>query len=385
MFQGFKRYFNQTKEELDMTKKLVMSLVIGVFILGLGSAANAGKPMIGDPNYPIGIGNGFPSGLHYNFLIHGKEATFTCPPAQYLMKVTVDGNGDGDLGQLVQTCDTEDTCVQTQIFGNVVNVPREPNGDPMTLLMESGFKGPKSAPDTSVLEVTDWCTESFPDDGSSAPPLGDSAVVRLPSDPDGYAVYARVLGKPGVDGAPMFNMVPSLNLVKDEAGNDLLLLGFVTPIGVFNAAGLPINRYDSAIKGKAAKTATNLTSLFEWTGDVCYIQEDSDLYCLEDALNVCTTRAVCCVDNSDPADLIYDRCDLLTDVGIDPDLDGNYVCPATDVDGFAYTVIDAQCRHYDNKWVFNIADFVDVLWDIQHTGIYNVQIRFYPLPLNQGE
>ena len=228
---------------------------------------------------------------------------------------------------------------------------------------------------------------NFPDDGSSVPPLGDSAVVRLPKDPEGYAVYARVLGKPGVDGAPMFNMVPSLNLAKDESGNDLLLLGFVTPTGVFNAGGLPINRYDSTIKGKAAMTATNLTSLFEWTGDVCYIQEDSDLYCYEGTEDVCTTRALCCVDTSNPADGTYERCDLLTEVGDDLDdgIVGNLVCPATDAEGYAYIPVEAQCRHYDNKWVFNIADFVDILWDIQHTGIYNVQIRFYPLPLNQGE
>jgi hypothetical protein len=186
----------------------------------------------------------------------------------------------------------------------------------------------------------------------------------------------------------MFNMVPNLQLVMDESGNALLLLGFVTPTGIFNSAGLPIYRSDSGTKGKGAKPATNLTSLFNWTGNVCYIQEDSDLYCLENAVNVCTTKALCCVDTSDPVDGIYDRCDLLTGlggVGVDPDGDGNYVCPATDASGFAYTAISAQCRDYENRWVFNIADFVDVLWDIEHTGIYNVQIRFYPLPLNQGE
>ena len=41
----------------------------------------------------------------------------------------------------------------------------------------------------------------------------------------------------------------------------------------------------------------------------------------------------------------------------------------------------AVCRDYEEDWVFNIADFVNVLWDIQGNA-YNVQIRFYPLPLN---
>jgi hypothetical protein len=373
-------------EGLEMTKKVLTNLLIGGFILGLCSSVNAGKPMTDDP-YPLGIGNGFPSGPHYNLLIHGKSDSFSCPPAEFFLEVTADNNASEDIGQLVKNCDEGDVCGETdvQIYGNVINVPRVPGNDPMTILMESGKKGPKSNPTTIGMEVTDWCTESFPDDGSYALPLGDSAVLRLQKDDDGYAVYGRVLGKPGDDGMPMFNMIPDLKLVMDESGNDLVLLGFVTSSGVFNPEGLPINRSDSTKKGKGAKTATNLTSLFEWTGNVCYIQEDSDLYCWEDTDYVCTTLPVCCVDTTDPVDGVYDSCDLLSDVGIIPDGGVDLECPVTDDDGFTYAVIDAECRDYDNEWVFNIGDMVDVLWNINHTGVYNVQIRFYPLPLNEGE
>jgi hypothetical protein len=42
--------------------------------------------------------------------------------------------------------------------------------------------------------VTDWCTESFPDFGAAQ---GDGAMLRLPKDSEGYAVFARITGNPG--------------------------------------------------------------------------------------------------------------------------------------------------------------------------------------------
>ena len=74
--------------------------------------------------------------------------------------------------------------------------------------MESGLKGPKSAPATTDLQVTDWCSQQFD---------GDAASLRLPKDPEGYAVYGRILGKPGADGGPTFDFVSrNLMLVHDE-------------------------------------------------------------------------------------------------------------------------------------------------------------------------
>jgi hypothetical protein len=367
-----------------MRTKLLLSVGLLVCLSITVGLAFAQKPTVPDDPTQY-LGNGFPSGPHFNLLIHGKAATFSCPAPEYYLKVTADNNGDGDLGQLVKTCDAGDTCETTtvQIFGNVINAPRFESKDPITILMESGLKGPKSAPSTIGLEVTDWCTESFPDDGSAAPPPGDSAVMRLQKNDLGYAVYARVLGKPGKDGHPEFNMVPALNLVQDEDGNDLILLGLVTPTGVFNEDGIPITRYDISKSGKGVRTATNISSLFNWTGSVCYLQADTDPYCGGDVEPVCTSRELCCVDLP-TADGVWDRCDLLTDVGIDPDGDGNYECPQYyDEDaGVRYSLVTALCRDYNNYWVFNIGDFVDVLWDVTMDGAYNVQIRFYPLPLN---
>jgi hypothetical protein len=371
------------KEDGSMKLKPLFLFGLMVSLLTTASVSFAQKPT--NPDDPTQyLGNGFPSGPHYNLLIHGKGATFRCPQPEFYLRVTVDNNGDSDAGLLVTECDEGDVCEATdiQIFGNVINCPRVQGTDPITILMESGLKGPKSAPATIGLEVTDWCTESFPDDGSIAPPLGDSAVMRLQKNDLGYAVFARVVGRPGENGGPTFNMIPSLQLVQDEAGNDLVLLGFVTPTGVFNEDGIPINRYDTTKSGKGVKGATNISNLFKWTGDVCYVQADTDPYCIVEGENVCTSLALCCVDTSDPLDGLWDRCDLLTDVGVDLDFDGDYECPVND-GTYPYWPVAGTCRQYENQWVFNIADFVNVLWDVTHDGVYNVQIRFYPLPLNQ--
>jgi hypothetical protein len=166
-----------------MAKKVLINLCLGGFVLALCSSANAGKPV--DDN-GIPFGNGFPSGEHYNLIIHGKKAEFQCPDAEF------------------------DPITGEQIFGNVINIPRVDDGLPIEIFMESGRKGPKGKTDASTLEVTDWCSKSF--DGSGA-------SLRLPKNDAGYAVYARVTGKPGDSTSVMFNY-PDFWYVEDEAGND---------------------------------------------------------------------------------------------------------------------------------------------------------------------
>jgi hypothetical protein len=344
----------------------------------LGSAtAQAGKPQDSSGTF---AGNGYPSGPHFNLNLNAKSDHFRCPAPQFV--VVVDNNGNGDAGMIVDVCDPGDVCDPD--LGNVVFLPRVQGTDPISLLIESGRKGPKTAPDATDLEVVDWCTQSFPDDGSFAPPLGDAAVVRLPKNAEGYAVYARVHGKPGRNqDERTFAAVPELALVQDEAGNDLLYLGLVSSDGVFDSEGILLRRTDDSRKGKGVRKATDIGGLFRWSGDVCYLQPDTDPFCLDDSgANLCTMLDLCCVDLDLSGDGVYEACDLLTDVGVDPDGDGNFECPLTDVAGNPYTPLTAECRHYDSKWVFNIADFVDLLLDIT-SDAYHVQIRFYPLPLER--
>jgi hypothetical protein len=169
-------------------------------------------------------------------------------------------------------------------------------------------------------------------------------------------------------------IVPELYYVEDEAGNDLMLLGLVDRSGTatFSSDGMTLTRTSADTKGNGVQKATCLTSLFEWTGEVCYVQPDYDLYCQGE----CTPLDLCCVDEN--FDNIYERCDLLTDVG--EILDGTTLeCPVLDANDVSYLTVEAQCKSYENEWVFNIGDFVGYLWDLDSTGSYNIQVRFYPI------
>jgi len=152
---------------IEFTKRNLLFSFLGLIAIGLIAVSSfAGKPK----DDGIFLGNGYPSGPHYNLNLIGKKDNFSCPPPQYL--VIADINGDGDIDQIVGSCDAGDIC--EQVYGNVIFMPRNENGaaDPISITIESGRKGPKSKPGTTEYEVTDWCTQSFPDDGSSPPALG---------------------------------------------------------------------------------------------------------------------------------------------------------------------------------------------------------------------
>jgi hypothetical protein len=174
---------------------------------------------------------------------------------------------------------------------------------------------------------------------------------------------------------------PDLYYVQDENENDLILFGMIDGDGVWTFAGDPqtLYRSDAAKSGRGIKNATPLTDLFLWSGTVCYPDEDGYGDCLEPG---CEEKSLCCVD-IDPERLGYERCDLLADVGVWSEADLAYVCPADDGTYPYYSVV-GDCITYDDKWVFNIADFVGYLWNLEHNGAYNIKIRFYPLPLNES-
>jgi len=332
----------------------VLAVLATLAVLGAVSA-QAAKPV---DSGGVPFGNGFPSGEHYNLNLIAKKDSFSCPEPTY-------------------------DELSNQEFGKVIFFPRVQNEDPITILMESGTKGPKGAPETATLEVIDWCTESFPDFGQLN---GDSAVLRLPYNSNGYAVYGALGGKPLSDGEPSVSISPDLYYVEDESGNDLILLGLVDSGGTtaFGSDGTVLYRTDSSgsTKGKGSRKATNLTSLFEYSGEVCYVQTDTSAYCYdESAAYTCTTKELCCVDEDSNG--VYEACDLLTNVGVlfDDGMGGTgSECPSDPtVDPYLPLGVSAECQSYDNEFVFNIADFVGYLWDIDTTGTYLVRIRFYPI------
>lgn len=300
----------------------------GAVALGLLLATGAGQAA--KPTDPSGLpyGNGFPSGAHWNLNLIAKKPHFACPAGEF------DSAGD-------------------PVYGNVVFFPREQDGADITILMESGKKGPRGAPDTVALEVTDWCTESFPNDGDAQ---GSPAVLRLPAHADGYAVYARITGKPGDDGEPTVTFRQGgFEYVQDESGNDLILLGTIADGNVTAFREDEVTLYRTGGGKKGVRKATDITGLFQWSGLVCSATDDV----------LAATHTLCC--GVDALTGGYVGCALKDDVEVDG------FCPVDTVE------VAAICNEYSETWVFNIADFVGYLWNLDTTGAFVVQIRFYPL------
>lgn len=369
-------------------KRIIQVNVLFIFILALVSVTHAGKGVDAEGNF---LGNGFPSGPHFNLNIIFKKSQFTCPDQEYLCP-------DGTRVTDCSLCsDTAGPC--TPIYGGVIFAPQEPGNDPVTILMESGKKGPKGNPTATSLEVTDPCTQTID---------GNTAKFRLPANDKGYAVYATVRGDPKQN--PQFDLTnPRLHYVTDENGNELLWLGFVTTVA-YGPDGQVLSRYDSGRKGRKGQDGTDITAFFMWTGSVCYF--DATDYC---SGGDCTTVEYCCLDVD--GNLDYENCAFLSNVGVDPgsgvlecptdirnwccidtDSDSLYdycepvsdtVCPQ-DYDlqtGALSNPVEASCKTYgEPTWIFNIADFVGFLFDVEsdktNTGSVVLKLRFYPLPLN---
>lgn len=381
---------------------LVTVLVLGVF------PAVAGKN---------GNGNGFPEGDHYNLNLIAKKSAplepgyFNCPsPDDYLWDYYMDGEGLNCSPDLIGTdacvkvTSTDSWTVHVPSGRNVIFVPRNQDDIPDTdisILIKSGSgkpgKGNKIKDTYPVLEVTDWCTEHFDD---------DPAEVMLPENANGYAVYARVTGKP-VEGTAWSFMSPSIEMVQDEYGNALYYLGNVDDDGCVDANGdsIGLGRIDNKKgqgKGKGVKQATDLTCLFKFTGQVCYVN-DLCYYCGESPdyldcdfpfslIDTAPFDFVCCqdtYDDGDPPALVHDTCGEIAQSNcVDPSyLLFDYTTPCNPLleedcqprclDGFNEIV--PLCRDYQDTWVFNISDFVDVLWKSKSEGAYVIQLRFYPI------
>jgi hypothetical protein len=378
------------------------SLILIAATALFASNSFAGKPTKGEDG-PY-LGNGFPSGPHFNLNIHGKNDNFTCPDAEYVWTITgpeldpdeFDGIGLGDE-VIASACPDGYVCSQgEQVFGNVINIPRD--GTDVQINIESGSKGPKSKVTASELEVTDWCASIGGDN--------DAASFRLPSDPDGYAVYARVTGKP-TEGQSFDIFGRSFSSVEvecdpaDASDNcnandtyDLLLLGVVNesegsfvpmPDGSFDRVDTNDGR-----GGKGVKNAVDISGLFEFTGSVCYVYSD-DPACTGDT--PCDATDYCCATDANDGTYVigFDgvSCQDKIESGYFAYLDDEnvtqYDCTIQNTASITWIDQTFYCRDYEDAWIFNIADFVDVLFDINNNGSYNVQLRFYPLPLQEGK
>ena len=312
----------------NLIKRAITTFVVlsVVLILGAAKSGIAGKPQ-GENNsgsvWEVLQAQGL-SGDHYTLNIHGKKSDFN-----------------------KQDCTSEPDPV-TGEYGNNIFMPSNSDDTSNRILIVSG-QGKGSKKDLiSAYGVRDTCTNEFD---------GDAAEVVLPPNDKGYFVVARVLGKP-TDNPYLTFKDGDLMFVEDEFGNDLLVFGLVTN-GTWQTSEVELTR----TKGKTS--AADITGLFLWSGSVCYF--DPANYCT-DADPCDTTKQLCCIDTD--SDGYYEDC-------TDPVADalGNLTCA-----GESYVLETLGCQVYEDKWVFNIGDYVGAEWDTYADGNFKlVNIRFYPV------
>ncbi len=296
----------------------VLALLLALMFLSITSSttALAAKPS-GPDNNVIERSNGYPSGPHFNLNIHGKNDDYQCDPSPGGNSVFIREYGDSTL----------------QIASNKKSKLTE-------------------------LVAQDRCAEYWD---------GDPALVQIPTESEGYYVFARVRAKPRngkVDGdASSIIMTPNpvLEACNDNGETDefgdlitcssdeegLLSLGLVTNKGVYKTTEQGFKRWDSTTttKGKGKAKATDITGLFTWTGYAC----DAALDLNGDGV----------IDEND----------------VPNDLDG-----VGDIDPDDLSIFFAlNCTFFNEEWVFNVADLVVQDQEIVNDGVKLLKIRFYPV------
>lgn len=270
----------------------------GALAVAIVMALASTTVIAGKPAAVVEWSNGFPSGEHYNLNIHGKKDGFAC---------------DGSAG------------------GGSVFVPEYGTSD------IEFIQNKKSS--VSTLSVLDTCA-GFD---------GDAAQVQLPAGE--YQVYARILAKPAkADESREVVFHPSLKETCNDSGTEnftaatsceesfLLGTGLITSNGVFDLDTQELQRTTGKSK------ATDITSLFQWSGYACDQSLDTD-----------GDGAMTSADAGDyNGDGIIDDADL-----------ADYLAQG--------------CTWYDSEWVFNLADLVVYGWEYKNNGAKLVQVRFYPV------
>ncbi len=334
------------------------SMILCSMMLLVVSNAFAVKPG-GDVNP-----NGFPSGSHFNLNIHGKKAGHNCPEPYYGTDYNNE-NHQGEYGDYIQIgTDADGNPVYEWKYDNSLFIPESDAKKEIKIQMESGKKGGRGNKNTSladVLKVIDPCTADFDNDAAS---------FQLPPNEDGYSVYVRALAKPTDDPSLTIENV-GLNYVEDGDGNILFFAG------TFGDGWVDSNPDNTFTRTKGKSIATDITSLFEFTGDVCYLDAGD---CPDDPQSPCFEKLLCCTDID--GDGFTDVCEERQDTDLSGTVDDLDLCTDKDLDGDGiyedFVEMTSSCKHYESEWVFNIADFAQYFWDIDNNGLKLLQVRFYP-------
>jgi len=244
-------------------------------------------------------------------------------------------------------CGYENTLSAPQFFD--LSKAVKPGKHRITVLVDNA-KLPPVGPSHAVDErtQTNWNGVVGRIELQATDPCGfdnNGATVKLPPNPNGYRVYARVLAKPTDE--PAIGLYSSLNFVQDENGYDLLYLGQVTSTG-FSTPSFEFTRT------KGQSKAVDISGMFQWSGTVCYFAEPTDGFS--------STGVACCVDSN--ADDIFEEC--MSATGEPP------TCPA------GYEQVTTYCKTFTAEWIFNVSDYVSLLLGTSNSGVKLLQIRFYP-------
>ncbi len=308
-------------------------IVVTVTLLLSATLLYASVAMAAKPANVIPKSNGFPSGMHFNLNLHGRD------PANWAGEPSPGGNS-----------------VFISISGN------------STVQYVSNKRNLSN----TQLVVLDPLSEGFD---------GDAAQVYLPYNivdeadnvtkpAGGYYVYGRILAKPdnGTGGTPSSilvypNFIVAAANATDENPNswpfdpdtDLFTLGLITTQGnLYRATPEGFVRFDpSAEGGKGKSTAVEITDLFKWSG---YVTDNTSL----------DVNGNGYLDEGD--------------VPAEYDANGNGVIEQTELIAWLeYLVSIGEAVKYEATWIFDIADMVMSGQTFVNDGTKLFQIRFYPV------
>jgi hypothetical protein len=333
-------------------KRFVLLLTSMILVTALLVAAL--PVMAAKPPDVILKSNGFPSGLHFNLNIHGKNESFECTQISGGGSIFIDEYGPATIEYTINK---------------------------------------KSSLET--LEVVEGCAID-----------GGTAKIQLPwkikddegilHNADGYYAYARIRGKPQ-HGQPQDGTEPSkivvnrhrvvsaCDVLNPDGETCLLPLGLFTSNSLFLPVGEEFERWeDPNARGKGKAKARNITQMLMWSGWVVELDlgttSSLDIGISNDSCSLGTDGII---DDCDVPSNADDQIIIAGKIPYDYD-QGEF----GDHSGFVDIIEEWLAFQADENphlvtyvedWIWNVAQLVVTEQDINNDGSKLLQLRFYPV------